>query len=73
MVLHIAFLDIAFSRKKRVLPGLLNLPKHKFKLKWNVPLSDVEFIEYGAGVSVAAGKYGTTTTYSEQGAVICMP
>ncbi|XP_028393892.1 rho guanine nucleotide exchange factor 10-like isoform X2 [Dendronephthya gigantea] len=55
------------GKKKRIVPGLLNLPKHKFKLKWNVPLSDVEFIEYGTGVSVAAGKYGTTTTYSEQG------
>ena len=49
------------------MPGLLNTPKYKFKLKWNVPLSDVEFVEYGAGVSVAAGKYGTITTYSDQG------
>ena len=47
--------------------GLLNTPKYKFKLKWNVPLSDVQFVEYGAGVSVAAGKYGTITTYSDQG------
>ena len=49
------------------LSGLLNTPKYKYKLKWNVPLCDVQFIEYGTGVSVAAGKYGTTTTYSEEG------
>ena len=51
--------------------GLLNTPKYKFKLKWSVPLSDVEFVEYGAGVSVAAGKYGTITTYSDQGSPFC--
>ena len=47
--------------------SLLNTPKYKYKLKWNVPLLDVQFVEYGAGVSVAADKYGTTTTYSDKG------
>lgn len=47
--------------------SLLNMSKPKLKLKWNVPLNNVEFVEYGAGVNVAAGKYGTTTTYSDQG------
>ena len=47
--------------------GLLNASKFKYKLKWNVPLPDVQFVEYGSGVNVAAGKYGTTTTYSDQG------
>lgn len=47
--------------------GLINSSKNAYKLKWNVPLSDIQFVEYGTGVDVAAGKYGTTTTYSDQG------
>lgn len=54
-------------RKKKIVSSLLNTPKYKYKLKWNVPLLDVQFVEYGAGVSVAADKYGTTTTYSDKG------
>lgn len=42
-------------------------PKAKYKLKWNVPLSDVDIIEYGPGVNILTNSYRTTIKHSAEG------
>lgn len=42
-------------------------PRAKYKLKWNVPLNDVEVVEYGPGVNVLTSSYRTTISHSKEG------
>ena len=45
-------------------------PKAKYKLKWNVPLNDVDIIEYGPGVNILTNSYRTTISHSKEGLYI---
>ena len=42
-------------------------PKAKYKLKWNVPLSDVNIVEYGPGVNILTSSYRTTISHTKEG------
>ena len=42
-------------------------PRVKYKLKWNVPITDVEIVEYGPGVNVTGSAHRTTISYSKEG------
>ena len=42
-------------------------PKAKYKLKWNVPLNDVDIVEYGPGVNILTNSYRTTISHSKEG------
>jgi len=42
-------------------------PKAKYKLKWNVPLNDVDIVEYGPGVNILTSSYRTTISHSKEG------
>ena len=42
-------------------------PKAKYKLKWNVPLSDVDIVEYGPGVNILTSSYRTTISHTKEG------
>ena len=42
-------------------------PKAKYKLKWNVPLNDVDIVEYGPGVNILTNSYRTTIRDSKEG------
>ena len=55
------------SRKRDRLSHMITQSKVKYKLKWNVPISDVEIVEYGTGVNVLANSYRTTITQSKGG------
>ena len=46
---------------------MITQTKAKYKLKWNVPLCDVEVVEYGTGVNVLANSCRTTITRSPEG------
>jgi hypothetical protein len=47
--------------------NLITDVKAKYKLKWNVPLSDVEVIEYGPGISIYATPQRTTVSKAKGG------
>lgn len=55
------------SRKKDRAKHMLIDPRAKYKLKWNVPLNDVEVVEYGPGVNVLTSSYRTTISHSKEG------
>lgn len=42
-------------------------PRAKYKLKWNVPLNDVNIVEYGPGVNISTSSYRTTISHSKEG------
>ena len=42
-------------------------PRAKYKLKWNVPLNDVDIVEYGPGVNILTNSYRTTISHSKEG------
>ena len=47
-------------------------PKAKYKLKWNVPLNDVDIVEYGPGVNILTNSYRTTISHSREGKMVLM-
>ena len=55
------------SRKKDRAKHMLIDPRAKYRLKWNVPLNDVEVVEYGPGVNVLTSSYRTTISHSKEG------
>lgn len=60
-------LPMNLSRKKDRAKHMVINPRAKYKLKWNVPLNDVEVVEYGPGVNVLTSSYRTTISHSKEG------
>ena len=58
---------LSLSRKKDRAMHMVIDPKAKYKLKWNVPLSDVDIVEYGPGVNILTSSYRTTISHSKEG------
>ena len=58
-----------FFRKKDRVANLITDVRAKYKLKWNVPLSDVEVIEYGPGIALYASPQKTTVTQAKGGRI----
>ncbi|KAK3738107.1 hypothetical protein QZH41_013838, partial [Actinostola sp. cb2023] len=57
----------AIKGKKDRMANLITDVKAKYKLKWNVPLCDVEVIEYGPGINIYASPPRTNTTQAKPG------
>ncbi|XP_048580947.1 rho guanine nucleotide exchange factor 10 isoform X2 [Nematostella vectensis] len=53
--------------KRDRMANLITDTRTKYKLKWNVPLTDVEVIEYGPGVQIYASGNRTTITQAKEG------
>lgn len=59
--------ETLFFRKKDRAMHMVIDPKAKYKLKWNVPLNDVDIVEYGPGVNILTSSYRTTISHSNEG------
>jgi len=62
---------VVFRKKDRAMHMVID-PKAKYKLKWNVPLNDVDIVEYGPGVNILTNSYRTTISHSREGKMVLM-
>ena len=57
---------LIFRKKDRAMHMVID-PRAKYKMKWNVPLNDVNIVEYGPGVNILTSSYRTTISHSNEG------